>query len=414
MKTKFFLIIFLILFLVTACGSGNKPIVPTSTSAVPTTIELLQPTMAFTPTAAITATSALPSVPNNHFECKKSPVAFTNVGFGFPPSPYMLPSIGNVKTIVLFADFDDVPASQTPEEVFSIVSPNAEKFYKDISYGRMNYVLVPHFAWLRLSNPSSFYAQAIKSGEGHRDFIQEAVTLADADVDFATADSVVVIIPPEATNVAYGPAFQGLDYSFYTADGKNFSVGVTSGADLPSWGYLWLNHETGHNMGLPDLYLYSSSNTFRLVDGYGLMGNIAGYAPEFFAYERWQLGWIDDAQIYCQTEIEQTVTLTAIEIAGGLKAVVYPVSETKVIVIESRRRLGYDANIPKEGVLVYVVDTSIASGTGTLSIVSPLPDDLKQAPMGPNESVYVSGTGITVTVIESTNTTDTVIVSVEK
>ncbi len=416
MKTKIVSMAVLVVFLLSACGNGAQPPAPESTSALPTaTLAAVAPTLAFTPTAITAAMPALPSVPNNHFQCKKSPVAFTNVGFGFPPSSYVLPSTGNVKTIVLFADFEDVSASQTPEEVFSILSPKAEKFYNDISYGRMNYVLEPHFAWLRLSNPSSFYAQAIQSGEGHRDFIQEAVTLADADVDFSTADSVAVIIPPEATNVGYGPAFQGLDSSSYTADGKNFTVGVTSGADLTYWGSLWLNHEVGHNMGLPDLYTYGSGDIFRFVGGYGLMGDIAGYAPEYFAYERWQLGWIDDEQIYCQVdELEQTNTLTAIEIPGGLKAVVYPVSETKVIVVESRRRLGYDANLPKEGVLVYIVDTAIASGAGTLSIVLPVPGDFSQATLGPNESVYVSGTGIVVTVIESTSTTDTVVVAVDK
>jgi M6 family metalloprotease-like protein len=406
MKTKYFLISLIILFLITACGGATQPPAPTLTSAPPTlTIEPVTPTPTFTLTPAFTATPTLPPVPNTQAECKKSPIAFSNVGFGFPTSPYMLPTTGNVKTIALFADFEDVPASQTPEEVFSIISPNAEKFYNDISYGKMNYVLEPYFTWVRLANPSSFYSQAIRSSEGHRDFIQEAVTLADANVDFSTADSVVVIIPPEATNVGYGPAFQGLDYLSYTADGKNFSVGVTSGADLTYWGYLWLNHEKGHNMGLPDLYLYGSSNALRLVGDFSLMGNIGGFAPEYFAYERWQLGWIDDAQIFCQVDGEQTITLTAIETIGGTKAVMIPLGSSRVVVVESRKKLGYDTNLPKEGALVYLVDTAIASGEGTL-VVKSNSTDLAQAPLAVGESITVSG--VTITVIESNSETDTV------
>ncbi len=80
---------------------------------------------------------------------------------------------------------------------------------------------------------------------------------------------------------------------------------------MPAWGFLWLNHESGHTMGLPDLYAYqydpaNYDDQHRFVGGFGLMGYIDGNAPEFFAFERWQLGWLEDSQIICQPEGEQT------------------------------------------------------------------------------------------------------------
>src|SRR5207247_1671509 len=103
----------------------------------------------------------------------------------------------------------------------------------------------------------------------------------------------------------------------FTADGKTFTNGATSGADLLVWGYKWLNHEVGHTMGLVDLYAFQGDG-HRFVGGFSMMGLISGLAPEYFAYERWLLGWLDDAQVSCQQSTDSTVTLTPIEQNGGL------------------------------------------------------------------------------------------------
>ena len=294
-----------------------------------------------------------------------------------------------------------------------MVSPEAETFFKTVSYGRMDWNLEPHFVWLRLSQPSAYYGEAIRSYEGHLEFIQEAVTLADADVDFSTADSVTVMVPPSATAVEFGPAFGANPGEGYTADGKIFSNGVTSAADLPNWGFIWLNHETGHTMGLADLYGYDfDPNNYdyihRHVGNFGFMGFTGGKGFEPFAFERWQLGWLDDDQILCQTEGEITATVTPIEITGGMKAVMVPISNSKAVVIESRRQIGYDAPILKPGVLVYVVDTSIPSGEGTLVVYPQLDNDpyRDNSPLAVGESVTVEG--VTVTVLEATDEGDTV------
>jgi len=345
--------------------------------------------------------------------CQPPAIAFTNVGFGFPRSAGRLPSVGDVKSIVLFADFPDVPATQTPGDILSLLSPSAENFYAALSYGRMQWTLEPHLVWLRLSRPSAFYGNAIRSYDGHLRFLQEVVALADADVDFSTADSVIVMVPPQASAVETGPAFGAEAGQGYSADGKTFSVGVTSGADLTNWGYLWLNHESGHTMGLPDLYAYQFDQSnyddeHRFVGGFGLMGFVSGSAPEYFAFERWQLGWLDDAQIVCKPQNSQPITITPVETAGGLKAVVIPLSKSKVLVVESRRPLGFDAALPKAGALVYTVDTAIASGEGALVVYPQIEGDpyRYQSPLAVGESLTVGG--VTITVTASSEQGDTV------
>ena len=410
MNRKLIILTLIFTFILPACG-GSVFSVPSTEAAVSAT-----QTMDPKPTATI----AVPATESASVDaCKLPPLSFTNVGLGLPNPAFKMPSVGDVKTIVLFADFSDVPASQTPEELLSVISPGAETYYAEMSYGRMNWKLQPHPVWLRLSQPSAHYGEGIRSYDGHLEFIQEAVALADADVDFSTADSVIVLVPPEASAIPYGPAFGASPGGGYSADGKIFANGATSGADLPGWGSYWLNHETGHMMGLPDLYAYQyDPNNYpdqhRFVGDFSLMGFIDGSAPGFFAFERWQLGWVDDAQIICQTTSDQTTTITPIETQGGIKAVIVPISESKALVVESRRPIGADAGLVKSGALVYLVDTSIYSGEGTIKVFPVLEDDpyRVQAPLAIGETITVEG--ITVTVMDANYQGDTVQIVVTK
>lgn len=400
--------------------------VPTTTPDISeTTAPTKTPDMTQTPAPTTTPDVSVTPTPTDTTEsnntsvdaCKLSVKVDHNVALGFPRISGFMPSIGDVRAVVLFADFEDEPATETPQEVFSLVSPGAEEFFKDISYGRMNFKLEPHYEWLRLSENSTHYGEGIKSFEGHREFIQEAVDMADPDVDFSGADLVIVLTNPEAENIPIGPAFRALRSSNgIQADGVSITNGVTSGFDLKNrWetdgrGFLWLNHETGHSMTLPDLYAYDDSS-LRFTGSFGLMGD-KGNAPEYFAFERWMLGWLDDNQIVCQESDETTTTLSAIETAGGTKAVIVPTGETTAVVVESRRAKGYDTNLVKEGAIVYTIDTSIPSGEGPLRVqnVDNNDPDWDQAPLAVGDSVKVGN--VTITVVETTDDGYTVRVSV--
>jgi len=98
-----------------------------------------------------------------------------------------------------------------------------------------------------------------------------------------------------------------------------------------------------------------------------------------------------------------------VQSAGGIKAVIVPLSRTKALVVESRRAIGLDKNIAKTGALVYIVDSSLQSGYGPVKIypssVSSDPRYLR-APRAVGESVTVEG--ITVSVTSASSAGDTV------
>lgn len=326
------------------------------------------------------------------------------IGLGVPRSPGRLPSVGTARTKVIFVDFPDVPATKTPQEVFGMVSPGSEQFFASVSYGRMNYVLEPHLEWYRMSKNSADYNWGT-TVEAVYEYMEEAIGLADPDVNFAGADQILIMANPDAAEIFNGPAHFGP----LTYDGTTFTSIVTSGHDLNFWGFLWLNHESGHNLGMIDLYSYSGGHPY--VGGFDLMGLISGAAPEFMAHHRWMMDWLDDSQIFCQQTAEETVYLTPVETAGGVKALMVPVDPTKLVVVESRRAVGYDSALPKEGALVYVVDSSISTGQGGIEIFPKLSDPLfYDSPLAVGESVTVEG--VTIEVISANSAADQVRVTV--
>jgi hypothetical protein len=89
----------------------------------------------------------------------------------------------------------------------------------------------------------------------------------------------------------------------------------------------------------------------------------------FLAWEKWKLGWLDQSQLTCLTTPGTlTVSLTPLERAGGLKAVVVPTGPSSAYIIEARKKIGQDARLCETGVLVYSVDASVRSGYGPVRV----------------------------------------------
>jgi M6 family metalloprotease-like protein len=326
-------------------------------------------------------------------------------------------TVGTVNATVIMVDFPDAPATMTPAEALALISPG-QGVFTEMSYGKLNYVLNPKLKWYRMSKNSNSYNSNGWTFTSHRNYIAEATRIADSEVDFRSTDSVIVIANPSATGLGYaGPAFSATNGSGITLDGKYISNGATSAADLPGWGHLWLNHEVTHTLGLPDLYASTGNrpnvyeDIHRHVGGFSYMGFISETknSPSLLAFERWNLGWINDSQITCMTGKQVRSTISPVQATGGNKAVVVPLTRTKAIVIESRRPIGIDRNLSKSGALIYLVDSSIQSGLGPVQI---FPKDLANdpwyltAPRTVGNSLTLEG--VTIEVIASDENGDTV------
>lgn len=328
------------------------------------------------------------------------------LSLGFQKNRFRLKSQGEVRIGVVFTDFPDAVATSTTQKVFEIVSPGAEKRYEHLSYGRLKFTLVPYHGWIRMSKNSTEYRMSRKTvADGsHLSYIDEALSKGgDAFID-GSVDGFLVLTNPKARAFDFGPAFLA-----YPVGGTPWSSrfqllnGATSGIDLLEGESEWVNHEFGHTMGLVDLYAYQTtsdpSSMNRYVGWYSVMGSHPFYeaAPELFGWERWSLGWINDDQIACLTKGTATVDIDPIERPGGTKILVVPVGRTRAIVVESRRNLGYDKGLKKEGALVYVVDLSLKSGYGVIQVLPLNEQDASKMSVAllPGESLEFEGVRVT-------------------
>ena len=293
-----------------------------------------------------------------------------DVQSGWPRNPARINPVGEIRYAMLFVDFASKPATTTPQSVHARISPMSENEFTEQSKGRLSLKYIPKFEWMRLPGDGSNYD--LKTFAGHRQLIADAVAAADASFDFSKIDGVVVITDPESTPFSYGPALTAPTFLGIQADGRNIYNGTNSGADLKYWGHRWANHEISHNFGLPDLYSYKG-NTQATVHGFvgdfSYMGSINGSAPGLTGWERWSLDWLTDSQLLCEPKVGQIFELSPVAGSSGTRMAVLKISSTRALVLEMRKPTGIDLGVAQDGILAYVVDTTIASGEGTIQVI---------------------------------------------
>lgn len=357
---------------------------------------------------------------------------------GFPLADYAAPSSGRVKLTVLFMDFPDAPATYTTHQEIEPGLQYMERYMEAVSYGRLDLDIEVVHRWLRAAN--SWESNLEPSTRGNLGLSQatgaESVRLADDDYDFSTTDLVMTIFP--SAHFGRGRGLGRAEADGQTLSNFRINTHVGRGPGEPSnWGLI-AAHELAHNLGLPDLY---PSNWRALPDPppgerwvrmeFGLMGlrawllsssdSLRWVTPaEMLAWSRWQLGWLDPMQVKCGVGTSSTTVLEPVANPGGGTAMVaIPLNEHEMIVIENRRKLGYDAGTPdtstnghppdqglmEEGLLVYTVDASLPSGAQPIKIAdtgntqfSGFPVLAVEFPvLSAGESVTVRGHTITVT-----------------
>ncbi len=287
-------------------------------------------------------------------------------------------AIGTVRVAVLFVDFPDAEAEYSTRHESRESLPYAEQYLETASYGKLDIEFVPLHRWLRVENN---YADYLGSLYNESESISEAATrLADPEFDFSGIDVVMTVGPSthfKGANAGGQVTTDGSSLATTRINVPSRSIIFLGDGTLREWGHA-ATHELAHSLGLADLYDASGSRASRTPEvanwrsaEFGLMGFRVLLPPEYgyrfdggemLAWNRWLLGWLDPTQIRCITEPEATVDLAPVADPGdGAAMAAIPLSGTEVIVVESRRRLGYSPLWPG-GVLVYTVDAALETG----------------------------------------------------
>ena len=115
-------------------------------------------------------------------------------------------------------------------------------------------------------------------------------------------------------------------------------------------------HETGHILGLPDLYARPENPGSEGVGSWCAMSNQArdGRPQHFSAWCKEQLGWLQPVVI--DPTVKQKLILGPVEGLANecLKVLVKP-DGSEYFLLENRRKTGFDKSVPAEGLLIWRV-----------------------------------------------------------
>jgi M6 family metalloprotease-like protein len=294
---------------------------------------------------------------------------------------YGLPSSGTPKVPVFLVDFSDYPhyADQgTSEVVYGFNGPGYSSQYpysswQDYYYNSSNHNLYPTayvYGWYRAAHPRSYYTN------NEQTLVKEIMNYYNPSVDFSQFDSNsdgyldAVFIKWTGPNTGWATSWwawqAGSFDSTFVVDGKRLHKWVWSwyggwGAGVNHKYYPRVDiHETGHLLGLPDLYDYTGSTYPKGgVGGYDMMD--ANYG-DHNAWSKFMLGWTNGYLV--QTPAETKINMTA----GGLPVFVGPwrwgsMGENYVVQYVKGGVGNYPVGYP-DGVQIWHVDSSLnAAGT---------------------------------------------------
>src|SRR5262245_2382358 len=297
----------------------------------------------------------------------------TNSSLSLRPGP-------GLRAVMLFVDFPDLHATESTSTIYRRLVPRAQRWFDEVSYGRLQLEVTAVRHWFRLPRRLSSFGLADGiSWLEQRALVADAVEAADASVDFA-GYQVVYAVAAKGTGIERSTAFHAYAGSGIAADGSELRQGATFFDDTRDEARLAasvLIHETGHILGLPDLYDVRHpgySSLLRFAGDWDMM-SWTDPGHHFLSWEKWKLGWLSSSQLACLEQPgEVTATVTPLERPGGLKAIVVQTGPSRAVVVEARRKLGEDQDLCAEGVLVYSVDASVRSGYGPVRVRAARPD----------------------------------------
>jgi M6 family metalloprotease-like protein len=342
----------------------------------------------------------------------------SNMNVGFPKRTSRLTSNGVINAVVIGVDFPDVPGVGLPATEFKEMTNGMQVFYKKMSENRVSFNFTFSDKFVRMPFESTKYELGKWSGGDPLGYLNALIANTDGEIDFSKYDVAYFLTPRTIpiSSIAYGPAFP---IDVQTKDGvlKNSTF---SGGDayqrIPGSDWKWMSHETGHLFGLHDLY---TAQTLKPTFGtWDLMAqNWSTTAIELTSWNRYIQGWLTDRQIKCldKSNFSKTeLVLSPIErVDLNLKAIMVKLSNSKILVIESRRSEGLDfLNAQEAGVLVYTVDMAVMSQQGgwkTQRSKNSILADYSDATLKTYDSIVVDG--ITIEVLSQDFTGDKVRIS---
>lgn len=353
-----------------------KPIV--TPSPVPTPTKTPMPTVTPTPTPSPIKVSNI----SDYRPIKECELlnASQNNDVNQSHSPRVSFSVDTTKSIrilIFSVDFPDLVSPNQSSPDFKGMISQIENYYTSQSNGKIKFSWTVSPAFKRMSKTIDSYGVGSRAAGSVWQLNNDIQDLAfqtykrdDFDVIFGSAPTTTT-----REQIASSPAFPTRDVRYKPAT----YLGGDYWSNQQSWTIP--AHEFGHfALGLADLYDFKASmlgqsgfeQQFQHMGIYDIMNWAGGEGLEMSAWNRWVGKLIKDPQMICLPNSSTTTLLMPIEdTESEVKGLVLPVNSSSALVIENRAAVGFDKGLSSgaQGVIVYLVDTSIETGNGPMKLI---------------------------------------------
>ncbi len=305
------------------------------------------------------------------------------------------PTATTMYNLVVLVDFTDLTVTSSALEFDSLfnyvgystdgATGSVKDYYDETSYSQLDVISVVE-APVTISQGYAYYgANSGGFDIRPREMVSEALAALEArGFDFSTVDGdnngwidgLTVI------HAGGGEEYSGNDpdyiwshqwalQSTVTYDGVRMRYYHTEPArrgwdsNPTSWGITRIGvicHETGHFLGLPDLYDYGYDSRgvgyFCLMAG-GSWGNGGATPVHFSAWCKVDLGWVTPTEI----SAGGLYTLPEVTTNQDIYMLQGPFASTEYFLVENRQGVGFDVSLPgsERGMLIWHVDETIGN-----------------------------------------------------
>lgn len=323
--------------------------------------------------------------------------------------PALAPQTGTKKALVILVNFTDVgqEANHSPlyydDLLFNSTAgaSSMHNYYKEVSFNMTNITgMVAGSRWFSVSNNIKWYGEDytdIDSNETHADpnnwyifkLAKEAVIAADPYVDYSQYDSdndgevdhlIIVHAGNGQESSGNSTDIWSHKWSIYVWTGV-WNLGYMTGDGVKVVSYTMQSessplgtfaHEFGHDLGLPDLYDidYSSFGAgYWDIMASGSWLNSGDTPSHLSVWSRYFLGWMNPNKVNRSSPDEPINYSEAYDDAymlldnpgdtpGNLNWTSSGNGTGEYFLIENRRKTGYDAYLPGEGLLIWHINES--------------------------------------------------------
>lgn len=312
--------------------------------------------------------------------CKARHTSNPRAWKGFPgpgmEQDFMLnrhPSPNTVMQVIPIFSSDAPKTNKTPDQDYKFYFDFVKKYYAQINDG-------PGKLDLRIPDQYIEFKQKIEpyavhhgnDGPVNQKFFQDVIDTVDSKFDFSTINYVLVVVPGGTPSGIISQ--QGVG-RVLTNEGPIYNISTAQPATVTA-----ANNTTDISLASPSMWIHefyhpginlgdnygAKSSSYDANRGMGDWGLMSQNNGDLLAWQKWFLGFLQDSQVRCVTGGNATTqhwlapssTKTPLS-----KMVVIPLSQSKVIVVESIRAVGlsYKYSKVRTGALVYTVDASDTS-----------------------------------------------------